>query len=551
MMAVTALACSEITVLTPEGTPASIVVEPEATDDSALPTVERFSFPTISAPTEIPATPVDPSVTFTGSVEIFPGPEIYAGDLLTLEAGVSNLPEEGLQVSMTVDGEPIASPAAIPYLSPWEDAFLILFSFWDTTGKEGWHRITLALSDAPEEVFSFDIEVLPPGQMDALESKAEWVEIERYCCRFFTPTFTPATRDITTLTQMAEQGLREVEETLGRGVYPIPIPVFITSVVWGNGGFASQGAGITITYTDRNFSPADANMLLKHEMTHWALFPLQQGVPMILVEGAATYTAGGHYKPEPIPRRSAALLQSGQYIALGELADHFRDHQHDIAYLEAAGLVAYLVETHGMPAFIEIYASQNNGQSPSEWLDRAFERYLSQSLGEVESDFIAWLEQMNPEEQIEDLAVTIALNDTTRFYQELHAPFQQSLTLYQSAISESPVAPFIRRTQDPASIALELMLAAAQRALREGDYAMAMLLNDSVREAMETGDFSAEPVSNHLALTEAIIAQGDIPLSVSFDDEGATCIIRNEDDLTRYTERYMIGVDGAWMPMYP
>ncbi len=85
----------------------------------------------------------------------------------------------------------------------------------------------------------------------------------------------------------------------------------------------------------------------------------------MLEEGLAVYLTGGHFKPEPLGPRAAALLDLGWYISLSNVANDFYNQQHDIAYLEAGSLVKYLVETYGWSAFNQFYRTipEPNNQS--------------------------------------------------------------------------------------------------------------------------------------------------------------------------------------------
>ncbi len=127
----------------------------------------------------------------------------------------------------------------------------------------------------------------------------------------------------------------------------------------GHGGFASRE--IAVSYLDRNYMAGDEATILHHEIIHILDSRLGGDLrPSALVEGLAVYLSGGHFKPEPILPRAAALLPAEPgcvawsagstplppsapaegcgidgYIPLRRLIDNFYFEQHEIGYLEA------------------------------------------------------------------------------------------------------------------------------------------------------------------------------------------------------------------------
>ena len=77
--------------------------------------------------------------------------------------------------------------------------------------------------------------------------------------------------------------------------------------------------------------------------------------PIMLVEGLAVFLTGGHYEPEPVVLQAAILARDGGYLPLELLAEDFYSHQHEESYLEAASLVAYMVQTWGWDGFNQFY----------------------------------------------------------------------------------------------------------------------------------------------------------------------------------------------------
>ena len=150
--------------------------------------------------------------------------------------------------------------------------------------------------------------------------------------------------------QLLEVGLESLDK---------PIVVVFMPRVLGHGGFASQE--ISVSYLDRNYAGRGTPTVLHHEIVHVLDGHLGGGLrPTILIEGLAVYLSGGHFKPEPLMPRAAALLPPepgcaqavsvpiGQvcgldwYIPMDELVDDFYLEQHEISYLEAGALVEFM-----------------------------------------------------------------------------------------------------------------------------------------------------------------------------------------------------------------
>ncbi len=151
--------------------------------------------------------------------------------------------------------------------------------------------------------------------------------------------------------------------------------------------------------------------------------------PSMLVEGLAVYLSGGHYKPEPLLPRLAALLppEAGcmpvaqalaggsaqavssrlcglnRYIPLEDLLDHFYFAQHEIGYLEAGSLVEFMVDTWGWTAFSSFYRDIHPLENPtaqpagtdlsqSRAVEAALQRHFGLTLAQLEARFLASLE---------------------------------------------------------------------------------------------------------------------------------------------------------------
>jgi hypothetical protein len=239
--------------------------------------------------------------------------------------------------------------------------------------------------------------------------------------------------------------------------------IFMPRVI-GHGGFAWEG--VYISYLDGSYVGNEMNMVLHHEFVHYYDDWIGgEYFPSILREGLAVQLSGGHFKPEPIGPRAAALLDLGWYIPLKTLADDFYNQQHDIGYLEAAALVQYLNETYGPGAFLEFYRTIPfpNDRSDSEVLDAALRENFDLSLGDLETAFKNYLSFQPVTADIRlDLELTVSDYDAIRRYQSLFDPSAYFLTAWlpngKVMREQGIVADFTRRPMDWQNRLVEGML---------------------------------------------------------------------------------------------
>lgn len=254
------------------------------------------------------------------------------------------------------------------------------------------------------------------------------------------------------------------------------IPVVIMPRTLGHGGF-TDGA-IYISYLDRNYAGSTFEMVFKHEAVHW-LDRASGGDlrPTLLLEGLAVYLAGGHFKPELLIPRAAALLNLNWYIPLRSLTDSFYPSQHEIGYLEAGALVQYLVETYGWDAFIAFYRDIHPALSglQSDALDLALQTHFGLTLDQLEADFLELLESQPVDlSHIEDVRLSVQFYDTVRRYQQMFDPsayFQTAWLADASVMRQKNItADYLRRPDGIFNHYLENLLVEADAALRSGDF---------------------------------------------------------------------------------
>ncbi len=507
-------------------------------------TPRAFVLPTAPPPTPLPATPTPAYPWLTGEVAVYPGPRHYEGDVLTFELRAENLAgQNGIQPRVTIDGVELADVPAVTFINPWEDGFLVLPQVWDTTGQAGWHEIVIELEPMPPVQFA--IEILPAERLPPQEQAAKWEELVTDCCHLYYLTHTPAERDLGAIVETVEEAVADVELTLGRAIVQKPVPITLIDNVWGHGAFASSGSGVVISYVDRPYNGLDLETVVRHEATHWATFPLNNGAPTLLVEGLAVYVAGGHFKPEPIPARAAALLALDRYVPLADLANDFRGYQHEVAYLEAGGLVYWLASTYGRAQLLTLYSLELEADSPAEWLDEAVWIVYGLTLDEVETAYLSWLRGIDPGRQVDDLRLTLDLYELLRRYQYTYAPFQMLLPTAAEAAAEDRVGEFLREPTNDINYTIELMLLNAQTALRDRRYTGAEELIGQIDHALTTGDFSVEPVTSYLQIANLFASQGYEPLRVVLDGEQAHVLVTRDRPVQESFLLYR-DVDGRW-----
>ncbi len=152
--------------------------------------------------------------------------------------------------------------------------------------------------------------------------------------------------------KLADEQAQSVTRQLG-AEFDKPVSVVLLPRVLGHGGFADEA--ITISYLDRNYAGSSPEIVLHHELVHKLDSQLGGDLrPSFFVEGLAVYLSGGHFKPEPLTPRAAALLHQGLYLPLTALVERFYISQHEIGYLEAGALVEYMIESLGQRIFLQL-----------------------------------------------------------------------------------------------------------------------------------------------------------------------------------------------------
>lgn len=475
---------------------------------------EKAPAPTATATataTALPTLRVEPTPTPAAdfSVQFHPDGGLYVGDKVSIEVITPtgyDAAEKSVEVS--ADGAEIGKAAFASYGIAGREQATFTWS-WDTAALEaGPHVLDFAVLPAGPE-WSESVTLLPAADLPASEAGAHWAVATTECCLISYITGTEGERDLASLEQMADAEARSVEQQLGAPPAE-QVPLVFMPRVLGHGGFAS--GAIYVSYLDRNYAGNSTAQVVHHEMAHW--FDNKMGGelrPQILVEGLAVYLSGGHFKPEALPPRAAALLDLDWYIPLRELSDNFYASQHEIGYIEAGALIQYMVETYGWEAFNSFYRDmrpQPSGKQ-SDAMEAALQAHFGISLDQLEAqwqDSLRALRQPPPAGTAQDGAIhpdsaarqdvvlTVQFYDTVRRYQQMFDPSAYFRTAWlpdgEEMRKQGITADFLRHPAGAVNIDLETLLVQADASLRAGDYAStqekieaAQLMLDRLEEA--------------------------------------------------------------------
>jgi hypothetical protein len=475
----------------------------------------------------------------TGDVRAYPGPKHYAGDVLTFEIPTDVSSEGSVNVKLTLDGQ---VPQEIEGQRLYDRIILPLAI--DTTNLIGRHTVQLTTADRQlKQAYSF--EVLPANQRPANEESAAWIVNEIDCCQLHYISNTAAARDIKFISDQFQQASQEVLSITG-GTLDAKLNVYLIDRIWGNGGFASDD-GLVISYTDRYYGPTigekGLETLARHELTHVTRLPESAGDGVFFnYEGEAVYVAGGHYKPEPLAERAAALYDLGYYVPIEEHID-----QHELSYLHAAAVLTYIADAYSAAKVWEFLTADTDPKdSQPASLETAILTTFGVSLKQFDQNFQDWLKSQEPGKQLDDLRLTIQLQDLRRQYQETYAPPPYFIAWKVSDTVGSPdyLPVLIREANAPANMAAELIIANAQQAIVDGDYAKAEQLNQILERVITTGSFVDALAKDYLDIVLALTDADYDVLSLDPQGDRATAQVTGEPPVATSLE--LEKINGIW-----
>jgi hypothetical protein len=507
---------------------------------TTTPTVTRTStpIPATSTPT-VTSTPL--SAGFT--VQTHPDGNLYVGDLVSIEViSPEDIDVKDSEVAISVNapkGETIDALGFGNFGIGGRSQATFTWA-WDTLDLEpGEHTLTFTIE--PQDItWEQTVNLYPAEDMPIDEIQATWAMTTSECCAIHYIMNTAAERDLDELVMQAGEEAQQAVDQMGID-FSETITITILPRLLGHGGFASDE--IHVTYIDRNYASSNWEMVLHHEMVH--ILDRRIGGefrPSLLVEGLAVYLSGGHYKPEPIFQRAAGLLDDRLelYLPLESLADDFYAAQHEIGYIEAGSLIAYMVERWGWDAFTMFYRDihPHPSEKQSAAIDTATQVHFGLTFEELENEFIIALRnQPITDDTVKDVQLTVEYFDTLRRYQRILDPSAYFRTAWlvdtKRMRQEGIVADYFRHPDEPENLALEAMLLRVGKNLGDGRYAeaeMTLLAINSVLEMIEnplpaSNPFDAHPIAaDYLAIAYSVDGAGYQLQQVNLDGDKAFVI---------------------------
>jgi hypothetical protein len=505
----------------------TITPEPTQTEEDP-PTLPPTETPTETATAT--STEVPPADNF--DVRFHPDNNLFVGDQVSFEVispeGVSM---EGLEIAVGLPGKEFVVREKFGAFGIGDRQQATLKWVWDTAGYEAGEYV-IDFSVFPEgAVFTRTVELLPESLQSFPEPDASWAIAESDCCLVYYVTGTAAARDIEILLDTADREAELAIEQLG-GAFDEPITIVFLPRVLGHGGFA--GSEIYISYLDRNYAGNGPSQVIHHELIH--ILDGRKGGelrPSIFVEGLAVYMSNGHFKQEPIVPRAASVIDLGTYIPLTDLTNNFYFAQHEISYLQGAALIDFMVQTWGWEAFETFYRDIKPAESGNhvDSINNALQTHFDISFSDLELAFIDFL-NAQPDDDLaaEDIRLSVYFFDTVRRYQlalDKSAYFLTAWLLRIGEMSEKGiVADYVRHPSTPDNIAFEVMLVAADKALREGNYPAVAELLDVINRTLDIYEtdpghaFFADPIaSDYYFLVQAALEDGFDPQQILRSEE--------------------------------
>lgn len=540
------------------GETATAVAQTTATATPTNPTVTPSPSATLP-PTLTPtptAVPRDLSLDVSG-LYLYPIPVIYSGDLVTFQV-LPYVPDllnpADVQVVISANGVEVAS-GVLTARNLGGQASAVFPWAWDTTGLNGYQEIAVVLD--PEDLIqvgdenpannmiTIQMEVLPARSRPPTEVGAAWITAETTCCTIHAISGTAAYRDLPQLLQTIEAAVQQASAAV-RTNLDRKLDIYLIDRVIGQGGYAADS--MVISYVDRQYSGRGLYQVMVHETVHVLDRQFAPQRITFLAEGLAVWATGGHYKPENLPRRAAALLEIGQYVPLAQLIDNFYPAQHEIGYLEAAAFVQFLIEQEGWERFKAFYRDVTADDAPtlSEAVDLNLQIYYGRTLAQMEQAWLESLRQKPPSrDDVADLQITLRYYDLMRRYQMTYDPTAYFLTAwlpYPNDVREQGnTADFTRQPREEINILLEVMFQSVDEALRQADYNRASVLLNSIERTLDSNGAVLDPLTlsyQRIVQIGASLGLEAQQVTVSGDTAVAVLTVPQNNNLVRWTLVY-------------
>lgn len=510
----------------PAPTPTDVVMQPgpAPTSTATVTVTPAVVAPTMTPPLITPEPQGDLAITAEG-VFLYPVPDIYAGDQVTFYI-LADIPSHVEANDVTVRVEVrnhLSLQGALNGYNMAGDAIGLFAWAWDTTAYWGDHEVVVTL-DPDDTIADGDenpdnnqvvlpVTVYPANSRPLVERNQRWETVEIDCCVIRVVTGTAAHRDLEQIKATAQRAADHAMAQLGVQLER-KLELYLIDRVFGQGGYATSN--VVISYLDRNYSGGGFYEVLVHELTH--LLDRQfapERIPF-MAEGLAVWSAGGHYKQEDIDQRIKALRETNLYHHLPSLIDDFYDSQHEVGYVQAAGLINYLVTVYGWEPTRDFYAGvkPQAGEPYTAAVERSLLQQFGLTLAQVEQDWMAYLDSLPRDGQaVSDLLTTVRYYDLMRDYQLKYDPtahFLQAWLPYAQELEQRGLtAEVTRHPSEPINVTLEVMLYAVDQAILNRDYNRANVILDSVERALGTDGVFIDPLGqNYSEIVEKLSALG-------------------------------------------
>jgi hypothetical protein len=426
----------------------------------------------LGAPNASPAPTQEGSEAFT--LEFFPVAPYHVGDHLSLRVTYTGAQDIGGQeITIALAEKPNQALASARFSNHSQQA--VFYWFLDTQGRPP--GFLSFLLEVPEMEISWEagLTLLPA----ASGRQWAWEAAHTDCCIIHYISGSDAEEDILQIQQILEDQTSEAVAQFGSQIDPDdqvledPLVLVLIPSVIGQGGFATDIA--VMTYSDRNWAGSHFSNIAHHEIVHVLDRQLNDGPrPSFFAEGLAVYFAGGHYRDGDTLQRAAALLAIDRYIPIADFVDDFYAAQHEISYLEAGGLVAYLSKIWGMERFLDFYFNLPEADTDSASISSALEAHFGLTLSELEKDYIAHLRSLNPNQAVQaEVRLTIETYETMRRYQQLRVPGAYFRSAWwpsiDQAIERGIAGDYAPREKAPVEVVIENLFLEIYPALELGE----------------------------------------------------------------------------------
>jgi hypothetical protein len=497
---------------------------------SNVPTLTASPAPALITPTpNLPstATPSFPKADLSIraiDITLYPTSNIFAGDLVSIRIDPripTGMAPNDVDVRIFLDGEEIVS-GNVNTRSLDGKPYGLYQWVWDTENQPGYHNIIVFLDpedliksgdeSADNNVASITVAVDTMERLPEAEASARWVAVDSECCRIYTIGNTAAHRDLPQLLDQVDVAFREASVRLSEPI-SVRYDVFLVDRIFGQGGYTQDA--MVVSYLDRDYIVGGLSEMLLHEAVHLIDRQIAPNPITFLSEGLATWVAGGHYQKQDLEQRMAALVEIGSFRALDQTIDEFFGVQHEVAYLEGAGFIDYLVRIYGWEQVKAFYkeTTAGDGDTLSEAIDLNLRLFFGHSLDQVESEWLSYLRGLpRDKEEMDNLRTTLKFYNTVRRYQIIFDQGAYYLSTWLptpgDAVRLGTTADFSRRPESPANIALEALLLSAGVSLRDGDYDRADALLGSVTRVLNNNGAFLDPLA--LSYLNIVLAAAEL-----------------------------------------